>query len=89
MRPVHPAIAIITLVLLGSGAATAADLEIAPHKATREISVQQGPPHCSRWTDQCVNCTRAAEGDAPICSNIGIACQPQAVRCISPIPPGK
>ena len=38
--------------------------------------MQQGPPNCSRWTDDCVNCSRGAAG-APICSNIGFACQPK------------
>jgi hypothetical protein len=86
MPRVHLAIAITALIPLGSGAVIAADLEIVPRKAAREISVQQGPPNCSRWTDQCVNCTRTAEGDAPVCSNVGFACQPQAVRCLSQIP---
>jgi hypothetical protein len=86
MPGVHPAHVIAVLILLGSSAASAADLEIVPRKAAPEISVQQGPPNCSRWTDQCVNCSRGAEGDAAVCSNIGFACQPQAVRCLSQIP---
>jgi hypothetical protein len=86
MRRIDLAIAIMTMVLLGSSAVFAADLQIVPRKPAREISVHQGPPNCSRWTDQCVNCSRQAEGDAPVCSNIGFACQPQAVRCLSPTP---
>jgi hypothetical protein len=35
---------------------------------------------CLAWTDGCRNCSRAAD-DAPICSNIGISCQPKAVGC--------
>jgi len=89
MPRVQLAIAITALMLLGHGAAIAADLEIVPRKAAREISIQQGPANCSRWTDQCVNCTRAAAGDAAVCSNIGFACQPQAVRCLSLIPSEK
>jgi len=35
---------------------------------------------CLAWTDSCRNCTRAASGDV-VCSNIGIACQPQPIAC--------
>jgi hypothetical protein len=34
---------------------------------------------CIRWTDGCRRCTR--EDETPICSNIGIACQPGRVVC--------
>jgi hypothetical protein len=51
--------------------------------------VQQGPANCGRWTDDCVSCTRGAAGEAPVCSNIGFACQPKAVRCLGPMPGGK
>jgi hypothetical protein len=70
-----------------AGASFAADLKIPPRTAPEDISVHKGPPNCSRWTDECVNCSRAAEGDAPVCSNIGFACQPKAVRCLSPAVP--
>jgi hypothetical protein len=73
--------------LLAAGASFAADLKIAPRTAPQEVSVHKGPPNCSRWTDECVNCSRGAEGDAPVCSNIGFACQPKAVRCRSPAVP--
>jgi hypothetical protein len=89
MRRFHLAIAIVTSILLGGGAVIAADLTIPPpRKAPREISVQQGPANCGRWTDECVSCTRAAAGEAPVCSNIGFACQPKAVRCLGPTPGG-
>jgi hypothetical protein len=66
-------------------AAGAADLAIPPRKPPADVSVQQGPPNCARWTDQCVNCTRGATpGETPVCSNIGFACQPQAIRCLMP-----
>jgi hypothetical protein len=74
-------IAVATAALL-AGAASAAELKIPPRMAPEDISVHKGPPNCSRWTDECVNCSRAAEGDAPVCSNIGFACQPKAVRCL-------
>ncbi len=38
---------------------------------------------CMRWSDGCRVCTR--EG----CSNIGVACQPQEVKCLEPPPAGK
>jgi hypothetical protein len=97
MRRLRLAIAIATSVLFG-GAVIAADLPIPPRKAPqqtkapqakkplREISVQQGTANCSRWTDECVNCTRAAAGEAPVCSNPGITCQPKAIHCLSPMP---
>jgi hypothetical protein len=75
--------ALATTALLAAGAAFGAELEIPPRAAQQDISVHKGPPNCSRWTDACVNCSRGADGDA-VCSNIGFACQPQPVRCLSP-----
>jgi len=43
-------------------------------------AAQAQPPGCAEWTDRCVTCQRAAGKIA--CSNIGIACQPQAVECV-------
>jgi hypothetical protein len=43
-------------------------------------AVQARPPGCAEWTDRCVSCQR--EGGKITCSNIGIACQPQAVECL-------
>jgi hypothetical protein len=61
----------------------AADMEIPkPAAPPHDISVHKGPPNCSRWTDDCVNCSRGAGGAAPICSNIGLSCQPKPVRCL-------
>jgi len=37
-------------------------------------------PGCAEWTDRCVTCRRDA--GKITCSNIGIACQPQAVECV-------
>jgi hypothetical protein len=75
-------IAVATAALLVAGAAFAAELKIPPRTAPEDISVHKGPPNCSRWTDECVNCSRYAAGDAPVCSNIGFACQPKPVRCL-------
>ncbi len=44
-------------------------------------AVQVRPPGCALWTDSCVTCERQAAGRIS-CSNIGVACQPQAVKCV-------
>jgi hypothetical protein len=77
-------VAVASGALLAAGASFAAELEIPPRMAPEDISVHSGPPNCSRWTDECVNCSRDAEGEAAVCSNIGFACQPKPVRCLSP-----
>lgn len=43
-------------------------------------AVQARLPGCAVWTDHCVTCEHEAGGIS--CSNIGIACQPQAVECV-------
>jgi hypothetical protein len=45
-------------------------------------STQAGIPGCAVWTDRCVICQR--DGGVIACSNIGIACQPQAMLCVRP-----
>jgi hypothetical protein len=77
-----------SVALLAAGAAFAAELEIPSRTTPEDVSVHKGPPNCSRWTDECVNCSRGAEGETPVCSNIGFACQPKPVRCLSPAPAG-
>jgi hypothetical protein len=67
-----------------AGAALAADMDIPRHPPAPEISLQKGPPNCSRWTDNCVNCARDANGARPLCSNTGFSCQPKPVRCLQP-----
>jgi hypothetical protein len=84
MRHYCLVVALVTLTGLACGAAGAADLTIPPRPAPPDVSIQQGPPHCSRWTDECVNCSRGASGEPAVCSNIGFACQPKAIRCLSP-----
>ena len=69
--------------------ARAAELEIPPLAKPKELSVYVNQPNCTRWTDECVNCTRGVDGKGPACSNIGFACQPKAIRCIGADgPPG-
>ena len=43
-------------------------------------AVQAQPPGCAEWTDRCVTCQR--DRGKITCSNIGIACQPQAIECV-------
>jgi hypothetical protein len=65
----------------------AAELDVPARPAPSDkVSMQKGPPNCVRWTDGCVNCTRGADGEAPVCSNIGFACQPKAIRCVGSEP---
>lgn len=83
MRHYLPVVAL--LALAGSAAsALCAEIEIPPLRGQDKLSVQNGPPNCSRWTDGCVNCSRDDKGDQPVCSNPGIACQPKAIACVSP-----
>jgi hypothetical protein len=82
-------IALLTAFAMGRATALAAEIEIPPRRPLENISMQKGRPNCSRWTDECVNCARGSQGDAPVCSNIGIACQPKAIRCLSPEAPAK
>jgi hypothetical protein len=43
---------------------------------------------CMQWTDGCRNCSRGTER-LPLCSNIGIACQPHnEVTCTDRTPEG-
>jgi hypothetical protein len=64
-------------------AAVAADAPVPPAPEPTQApgaSSQSGLPGCAVWTDRCVICQR----DAGVisCSNIGIACQPQAMLCL-------
>jgi hypothetical protein len=66
-------------------AAVAADAPVAPAppelpQVPAGASTQSGIPGCAVWTDRCVVCERGSGVIA--CSNIGIACQPQALQCL-------
>ena len=52
-----------------------------PATPAPESAAQSGVAGCAAWTDRCVVCERRSEGRVS-CSNIGIACQPQAVQCV-------
>jgi hypothetical protein len=67
-------------------AAVAADAPVTPPapeppRASGD-SIQSGLPGCAVWTDRCVICQR--DSGVISCSNIGIACQPQAMLCLRP-----
>ena len=79
-------LALLAICALSGSSVRTAELEIPPRPPADNLSMQKGPPNCSRWTDGCVNCTRDADGEAPVCSNIGVACQPKAIRCVSTQP---
>jgi hypothetical protein len=89
MRQVGLMVALLTISAVAGSAALSAEIELPPRQAPENVSMQKGPPNCSRWTDDCVNCARSTEGEAPVCSNIGVACQPKAIRCLSPAVPVK
>ena len=75
---------IVMMTCIGISGAHAAELDVPPPDKPKELSVYVNQPNCSRWTDECVTCTREADNAAaPVCSNIGIACQPKAIRCLS------
>jgi hypothetical protein len=75
----------IAVMTIAADATVAAELAIPLRKPPADVSLQKGPPNCARWTDECVNCARGATaGEAPVCSNIGFACQPRAIRCLTP-----
>jgi hypothetical protein len=65
---------------------TAANIADAPD-APDAPSVQSGAglAACLAWTDGCIVCRR--DGAALSCSNPGIACQPQAPKCLAPATP--
>ncbi len=89
MRHFALAVALLAMSGLTGSSVRTAELEIPPRQPADNFSIQKGPPNCSRWTDECVNCSRGADGEAPVCTNIGIACQPKAIRCVSVEPAKK
>jgi hypothetical protein len=56
------------------------DVPAKPPVPPSDPAVQARLPGCAVWTDRCVTCSRTTDGTS--CSNIGIACQPQAVECL-------
>ena len=79
---------ILIVAVLMASPAGAADLPVAPPVQGKPAPVENihaygdSNPSCRVWTDGCRRCQRAS--GAPNCSNIGIACQPGAVTCVTP-----
>jgi hypothetical protein len=69
---------------VGAAEAEAADImpdaPAQPPVPPDDPAAQSRLPGCAVWTDRCVTCEHAAGRIS--CSNIGIACQPQAVECM-------
>ena len=76
-------IALFLLAFAGVLAARAADIPNFPR--TRPAPAAQGmlPANCLEWTDGCRVCARQNDG-SQTCSNIGIACVLQTLRCTRP-----
>ena len=81
---VAPNVALAAAIIFAAPlAARASDLDLTPPKEpAHDLPLRPDLPGCDRWTDDCVTCTRTKENDAPVCSNIGIACQPKTIRCV-------
>ena len=75
------ALPILTFIMLIAPLkAPAADLP--QHRIVPSVqSYGDSNKSCTSWTDDCVTCKRD-EKAVQSCSNIGIACQPKAVRCL-------
>jgi hypothetical protein len=76
---------IVVVIALTSGASAQAPPSVpAPDPRAEEASLHgygDSDKTCQEWTDSCRTCRRA-EADEPVCSNIGVACQPKAITCV-------
>lgn len=68
--------AIAVAILLWSSIALAQPAPTAPEPG--DFSPPE--PTCIEWTNLCRLC-KLSDSGTPVCSNIGIACQPEALRC--------
>jgi len=81
---------VLATIVAARGAETLPSADIVPDAPAsapvppNDPAVQAHLPGCVVWTDRCVSCQRDAGKIS--CSNIGIACQPQAVVCVRPEP---
>jgi hypothetical protein len=89
---------VLILLLALSGSAAAADLLGPPDLPAPTRAPVAEPasihgfgdrePGCMEWSDSCRTCSRGTDG-APTCSNVGIACQPQEIKCARQKEPAK
>ena len=71
------------IVLAVAMLALGASAQTPPNPTAEEASMRgfgDSDKTCQEWTDACVTCQRSDTGE-PLCSNIGIACQPKAISC--------
>jgi hypothetical protein len=81
MRRVLTGLVLAGVLMVG---ASAQQVPRPPEIAAEEASMQgygDRDTTCAAWTDGCITCRRADNGD-PLCPNIGLACQPQPIRCM-------
>jgi hypothetical protein len=71
------------LLALASAVANAADIPSFPKPRPAPAAQGMLPANCLEWTDGCRVCARQKDG-SQACSNVGIACVPQAARCTRP-----
>ena len=94
MRRTAAVLALTVLLMAGASAQQQSPppSQPTPAEIAAETASMQGygdaEKTCIAWTDSCMNCTRAANGD-PLCSNIGFACQPKAISCTTRTEPAK
>ncbi len=79
-------ISIAAVIALGLPPGAAEDSSSLSQTQQSDRAVQANQPNCRRWTNECVNCTRSADDSAPVCSNIGVSCQPKPIRCLEDAP---
>jgi hypothetical protein len=88
MHGIATALSLAAVLLVGASA----QQQPAPADIAAEQASMQGygdrDKTCPQWTDGCITCTRASNGD-PLCPNIGIACQPKAISCVKRSEPAK
>jgi hypothetical protein len=68
--------------------AQAEEAKPAPPPQERRSEFLRPEPDCIEWTNLCRTCRQS--GDEPAaCSNVSIACRPEAVRCTLHVPEQK
>lgn len=72
--------AVMVLLFAPAWPAGAADILHFPKSSVAAGQPGGVPQACLEWTDGCRVCARSP-GGAAACSNIGIACLPQKLRC--------
>ena len=80
MRRAAAILLVIAAFALGASAQAPTPSAPAP---SEEISLHrygESEKTCQDWTDGCRTCSRPGSGE-PVCSNIGIACQPKPILC--------